>query len=55
MKTSTIHTSTLGDVLNPSSATGFRIEESPGRIVELRSETGRALLHDQATTIVVMQ
>ena len=45
MKTSTIHTHPMGDVLNPTSATGFRIEESHGRIVELRTETGRALLH----------
>lgn len=45
MKTSTIHTNPMGDVLNVTSATGFRIEESPGRVVELRSETGRALLH----------
>lgn len=45
MKTSTIHTNPMGDVLNVTSATGFRVEESPGRIVELRSETGRAVLH----------
>lgn len=45
MKAQTIHTNPMGEVLNVTSATGFRVEESPGRIVELRTETGRAVLH----------
>lgn len=44
MKTSTIHTSALGDVVNPSSATGFRVEDIHGCVVELRSESGQAVL-----------
>lgn len=45
MKTQTIHANACGDVLNVTSATGFRVEESTGRIVELRTETGRATIH----------
>jgi hypothetical protein len=38
MKIQTIHTSAIGDVLNESSATGFRITNADGHSVELRIE-----------------
>ena len=45
MKTYTIHSSALGDVLNPSSATGFRVvDERTGRSVELRVVDGKPML-----------
>lgn len=45
MKAQTIHTNPMGEVLNVTSATGFRVEESPGRVVELRTNLGQPTIH----------
>lgn len=45
MKAQTIHANACGDVLNVTSAAGFRVEDANGRVVELRVESGEAVLH----------
>ena len=38
MRMQTIHSNALGDVLNETSATGFRITDDQGNVVELRND-----------------
>lgn len=38
MRIQTIHANALGDVLNESSATGFRITDDRGNVAELRND-----------------
>lgn len=44
MKTQTIHSNNMGDVLNTTTATGFRATDGVGKTVELRTETGVATI-----------
>jgi len=44
MKAQTIHSNALGDVLNESTASGFRITDNKGRSCELRVKDGMVYL-----------
>lgn len=44
MKTQTIHSNKMGDVLNTTTATGFRATDGEGKPVELRTETGSPVI-----------
>ncbi len=41
MKIQTIHTNTMGEVVNPSSATGIRVEDDHGNALEVRGTSGK--------------
>jgi YD repeat-containing protein len=51
MKIQTIHTNALGRVLNETNATGFRITDDQGRVVEVTANGKGTAFKFGATTI----
>lgn len=50
MKTYTIHENACGQVLNETSAVGFRVVDDTGRTIELIARNGRVLIVENGWT-----
>lgn len=53
MRIQTIHTNALGDVLNESSATGFRITDNQGRSVDMRVVDGMVTVRTAKGAVLI--
>lgn len=51
MKIQTIHKNACGEVLNPVSAVGFRVEDDNGRVLEVRISDGMVTIQTQGSII----